>query len=29
MAGLPFDGIRVADFGWVITAPLATLWLAT
>jgi len=29
MARLPFEGIRVADFGWVITAPLATLWLAT
>jgi crotonobetainyl-CoA:carnitine CoA-transferase CaiB-like acyl-CoA transferase len=29
MKDLPFDGIRVADFGWVITAPLATLWLAT
>ena len=29
MNALPFNGIRVADFGWVITAPLATLWLAT
>jgi len=29
MNDLPFDGIRVADFGWVITAPLATLWLGT
>ena len=29
MAKLPFEGIRVADFGWVITAPLATMWLST
>ena len=29
MARLPFEGIRVADFGWVITTPIATLWLAT
>ena len=29
MGKLPFEGIRVADFGWVITAPLGTEWLAT
>ena len=29
MSTLPFEGLRVADFGWVITAPLATMWLAT
>jgi benzylsuccinate CoA-transferase BbsF subunit len=25
---LPLDGVRVADFGWVINAPQTTLWLA-
>ena len=29
MSKLPFEGIRVADFGWIITAPLGTAWLAT
>ena len=29
MSKLPFEGVRVADFGWIITAPLATVWLAT
>jgi benzylsuccinate CoA-transferase BbsF subunit len=24
---LPFDGIRVADFGWIIAVPHATAWL--
>ncbi len=28
MSKLPFEGIRVADFGWVIAAPACTLWLA-
>ena len=29
MGKLPFEGVRVADFSWIITAPLSTLWLAT
>ena len=29
MGKLPFEGIRVADFGWILAAPLAGSWLAT
>ena len=29
MGKLPFEGIRVADFGWILAAPLASQWLAT
>lgn len=28
MARLPLEGIRVADFGWIINGPQTTLWLA-
>ena len=28
MASLPLEGIRVADFGWIINGPQTTLWLA-
>ena len=29
MGKLPFEGIRVTDFGWILAAPLATQWLTT
>ena len=29
MGKLPFEGVRVADFGWILAAPLAGQWLAT
>lgn len=29
MGKLPFEGIRVADFSWILAAPLATQWLST
>jgi len=29
MGKLPFEGIRVTDFSWILAAPLATQWLAT
>ena len=29
MGKLPFEGIRVADFGWILATPLATQWLTT
>ena len=28
MARLPLEGIRIADFSWVIVAPYCTQWLA-
>jgi len=27
MRRLPFEGIRVADFGWIFAVPHATAWL--
>ena len=29
MGKLPFEGIRVADFGWILAAPLSGQWLST
>jgi benzylsuccinate CoA-transferase BbsF subunit len=29
MAKLPLEGIRVADFGWILAAPQGTVWLGT
>src|ERR1051326_6218446 len=29
MAGLPLEGIRVADFSWIINGPQIAQWLAT
>ena len=26
---LPFEGIRVADFGWIFAIPHATAWLGS
>ena len=27
MARLPFEGIRILDFGWIFAIPHATAWL--
>src|SRR5215471_20839441 len=28
MSRLPLEGVRIADFGWILAAPQCTAWLA-